>query len=61
MNNKQWQERGQGGQLMLYYYNNNRAQMLIKWWRTNKELYYELIPGKLKPKGDRSWVLKALV
>ena len=33
VNNKTWQERGQGGNLMLYYYNSNKQDMLCRWWK----------------------------
>ncbi len=47
---------------MLYYYNSNRMEMHVQWSGKNGEtLYYQLLPGKLKPKGSRAWVLKAIV
>jgi len=55
----QWQERGQGGQLMLYYYANAPHDLLVRWWKSGQSLAYQLVHGKLKPKGERSWVLRA--
>jgi len=55
----QWQERGQGGQLMLYYYSNSPHDLLVRWWKAGQSLAFQLVHGKLKPKGERSWVLRA--
>ena len=43
----------------MYLNNQFRSDVRIKWTKNQKEVWWRLINGKLKPKGERAWVLKA--
>lgn len=52
-------DRGISGQLTMYQNNQYRQDVRIKWTKNTKEIWWRLMNGKLKPKGERAWVLKA--
>merc|ERR1719203_1898093 len=56
----EWVIRGQSGQLVVLQNRKSPSDFLIKWNKKQQELSWRLIFSKLKPKGDRAWVLEAL-
>ena len=56
---KEWIDRGISGQLTMYQNNQFRSDIRIKWSKNQTEIWWRLMHGKLKPKGERAWVLKA--
>jgi len=56
---KEWTERGITGQLIMFQNNQFRQDIRIKWMKSQREVWWRLMNGKLKPKGPRAWVLKA--
>jgi len=58
-NSKEWVDRGISGHLVMVQNNQYRQDVRIKWSKNSKEVWWRLMNGKLKPKGERAWVLKA--
>ena len=56
---KEWVDRGISGQLIMFQNNQFRSDIRIKWSKNQREIWWRLMNGKLKPKGERAWVLKA--
>eukprot|EP01084_Bolivina_argentea_P269524 458093_1 len=56
---KEWVDRGISGQLIMFQNNQFRSDIRIKWCKNQREIWWRLMNGKLKPKGERAWVLKA--
>ena len=58
---KQWKDRGTSGTMQMYRNTHYDGNIQVKWYKGNKEIWWRLMAGKLKPKGERAWVLKAIV
>ena len=58
---KQWADRGTSGTVIMYQNNARPKDVRIKWEKNNRVLWWRLTSSKLKPKGERSLVLKAWV
>eukprot|EP00485_Elphidium_margaritaceum_P004231 CAMPEP_0202693288 /NCGR_PEP_ID=MMETSP1385-20130828/7442_1 /ASSEMBLY_ACC=CAM_ASM_000861 /TAXON_ID=933848 /ORGANISM="Elphidium margaritaceum" /LENGTH=1095 /DNA_ID=CAMNT_0049348947 /DNA_START=39 /DNA_END=3326 /DNA_ORIENTATION=- len=56
---KEWRDCGIGGQLVMLQNNQFRSDIRVKWSKNTREILWRLMAGKLKPKGERAWVLKA--
>eukprot|EP01084_Bolivina_argentea_P102516 183658_1 len=56
---KEWVDRGISGQLIMFQNNQFRSDIRIKWCKNQREIWWRLMNGKLKSKGERAWVLKA--
>eukprot|EP01084_Bolivina_argentea_P283209 484987_1 len=56
---KQWLDRGSGGSFIMYQNSSYPQDIRIKWSKNKKDLWWKLMNGTLKAKGERAWVLKA--
>eukprot|EP01083_Nonionella_stella_P146470 460735_1 len=56
---KEWVDRGISGQLTMFQKNGYTSDIRIKWTKNQTDRWWRLMNGKLKPKGERAWVLKA--
>jgi len=63
---KEWVDRGISGQLIMFQNQQFRTDIRIKWSNgegrrdgNQRMIWWRLMNGKMKPKGERAWVLKA--
>jgi len=57
---KEWVDRGISGQLIMFQNQQFRTDIRIKWSSKNqRKIWWRLMNGKLEPKGERAWVVKA--
>eukprot|EP01084_Bolivina_argentea_P182857 315610_1 len=56
---KQWTDRGTSGIITMFLHTQFQSDIRIKWTKNSRELWWKLMGGRLKPKGERAWVLKA--
>eukprot|EP01084_Bolivina_argentea_P102517 183659_1 len=54
---KQWNDRGTSGTLIMYTPHIHMGTM--KWTKNSHEIWWKIEGSKIKPKGERTWVMKA--
>ena len=59
-NTKIWTQNGTvSGTLSLYHNTDHKSDARIKFFKVSKEVWWRLDLTKIKPKGDKAWVLMA--
>ncbi len=57
-----WIDRGVGGILIMYHdEQNTKNYVTIKWSKKTQEFWWTISAFKMKPKGERAWIMKATV